>query len=212
MGLSQGQGSRIKYSKSGPYIAAKAATHLAGRTQLTFLTSVLDTHTPRTTNRPFKASDVCFGSNSTEPAEADVHLCPLGTPSGYLLGRRILCVAGPPRGHARAEAVVKRAGDRRHHAKHHRDDGKPQTRGERRIPVGAHEAAGHQKEQAEQPPRSPGARRHCRPRTRFAGTAKGRSAAHRRGARRERTASVKSPPAAHCREGRATSLPTRSLR
>src|SRR5262249_45800129 len=100
MGLSQGQGSRIKYSKSGPYIAAKAATHLAGRTQLTFLTSVLDTHTPRTTNRPFKASDVCFGSNSTEPAEADVHLCPLGTPSGYLLGRRILCVAGPPRGHA----------------------------------------------------------------------------------------------------------------
>src|SRR5262245_49501856 len=59
MGLSQGQGSRIKYSKSWPYIAAKAATHLAGRTQLTFLTSVLDTHThqPRTTNRPFKAWD-----------------------------------------------------------------------------------------------------------------------------------------------------------
>src|SRR5215467_5375328 len=51
---------------------------------------------------------------------------------------------------AAAEPVVKRAGDRRHHAKHHRDDGKPQTRGECRIPVGAHEDEGHQKEQAEQ--------------------------------------------------------------
>src|SRR5262249_44847925 len=37
------------------------------------------------------------------------------------------------------EPVVKRTGDRRHHAEHHRYDGKPQARGERRIPVGAHE-------------------------------------------------------------------------
>src|SRR5262245_46463038 len=68
MGLSQGQGSRIKYSKSWPYIAAKAATHLAGRTQLTFLTSVLDTHTHTAHNEPALQSLGWAGRAPAPPA------------------------------------------------------------------------------------------------------------------------------------------------